>query len=48
MRTRAHYNNTIVGSLLRLGNSDLLSFCSSVQKKEILPTLRSVRMTLCA
>ena len=33
MRWEAHYNNTVVGSLLRLGNSDLLSFCSSVQKK---------------
>ena len=44
MRREAHYNNRVVVSLLRLENSDLLSFCSSVQKRDP-SSLRSVGMT---
>ena len=38
----------LVNCLHLEARTELLFFCSSVPKKEILPTLRSVRMTLCA
>ena len=48
MRLGAFATRMLLGFYEYYAKITFLFFCSSVQKKEILPTLRSVRMTLCA